>query len=142
MEHCAAVCLAFPPEVPLLDDPGYDKAIKNHLSKLVKLLQDPSNPLLTHGTKLLELVDPAVNSLSYLAIIHTLLIPGVVGPREVLLEKVAVFLASFDARQVRYGGSHLLEILSLVGNGQLLPVSLKSPSRPPESMLTVDRSHQ
>lgn len=67
-----------------------------------------------------------MNSLSYLAVLHTLCIPVLTEPREILLEKIVIFLLSFDARQLRYAGSHLLDILTLVGNGHLLPVSSSS----------------
>ncbi|KAI0134185.1 hypothetical protein BJ170DRAFT_189069 [Xylariales sp. AK1849] len=123
MDHCAAICLAFPPEPPF-DDSVYDKAVKAQLVKLTKLLKEPSQPLKANGNDLLQLLDPAVNSLSYLAVIHSLFFPNISADRDLLLEKLVIFLLSFDARQIRYAGVHLLEMLNLVASGQLLPPSV------------------
>ncbi|KAK8021516.1 hypothetical protein PG990_006654 [Apiospora arundinis] len=125
MDQALATCLAFP-EDTLKDDATYDKAIQQHLLKLTKLIKDPPVPLVQYGAQLLELVDPEVNSLSYIAVLHSLLFPNVVGPREVVLEKLVQFLMGFDPRQLRYAGSHLLEILNLVCGGSILPVSFRS----------------
>ncbi|KAI1851004.1 hypothetical protein JX266_003669 [Neoarthrinium moseri] len=122
MDQVASICLAFPPEhLRDDDDSAYHKAMESQLTQLSKLLKDPSQPLRTDGLALLSLLDPSVNSLSYLAVIHSLCIPGLAGPREQLLERLVVFLLSFDARQLRYAGAHLLDILNVVGQGQLLP---------------------
>ncbi|KAK6863905.1 hypothetical protein PG995_000433 [Apiospora arundinis] len=123
MDQALATCLAFP-EDTLKDDATYDKAIQQHLLKLTKLIKDPPVPLVQYGAQLLELVDPEVNSLSYIAVLHSLLFPNVVGPREVVLEKLVQFLMGFDPRQLRYAGSHLLEILNLVCGGSILPPSV------------------
>ncbi|ORY57292.1 uncharacterized protein BCR38DRAFT_461424 [Pseudomassariella vexata] len=122
MDQCAAVCLAFPPEDLLADNQTYHKAVGVHLTQLSKLLKESTTTLVTHGLQLLELMDPAVKSLSYLAVLHTLLIPSVSAPRDVVLEKLVVFLLSFDSRSLRYAGSHLLDILNLTP--QLLPPSI------------------
>ncbi|KAH8670991.1 COP9 signalosome complex subunit 3 [Xylariales sp. PMI_506] len=123
MDQYASITLAFPPSTSLNDD-DYDRAAQTHLVKLSKLLKEPTQPLRSFGVDLLQALDPEVHSLSYLAILHTLCIPGLAGPRELLLEKLVVFLLSFDARQLRYAGTHLLELLNLVGGGQLLPPSV------------------
>ncbi|CAJ2502862.1 Uu.00g102560.m01.CDS01 [Anthostomella pinea] len=126
MDQYASALLAFPPETDLNDNALYDQAARSHLNKLSKLLKERSNELVTYGPQLLELLDPSVNSLSYLAVLYTLVIPGLASSasREFLLEKVTVFLMTFDGRQCRYAGSNLLEIMGAVGSGQLLPPSV------------------
>ncbi|KAK7941232.1 uncharacterized protein PG986_013619 [Apiospora aurea] len=121
MDQALATCLAFPPEGPLDDDVAYDQAIQAHLLKLTKLLKDPPVPLCQYGGQLLELTDPEYNSLSYLAVLHSLCVPSLVEPREFVLDKLVRFLLGFDPRQIRYAGSHLSEILTAVCNGSLLP---------------------
>ncbi|KAK7969057.1 hypothetical protein PG988_008130 [Apiospora saccharicola] len=121
MDQALATCLAFPPEGALNDDVAYDQAIQAHLLKLTKLLKEPPVPLAQYGGQLLELTDPEYNSLSYIAILHSLVLPNVLGPREFILDKLVKFLLGFDPRQIRYAGSHLLEILFAVYNGLLPP---------------------
>ncbi|KAK8126664.1 uncharacterized protein PG998_002423 [Apiospora kogelbergensis] len=105
-------------------DPALATFIQTHLVKLAELIKEPPLPLDQYGAQLLELIDPEVNSLSYMAVLHTLLLPNVTGPREVILEKLVKFLLGFDPRQIRYAGSHLLEILTLVCGGSILPPSV------------------
>ncbi|KAK8050632.1 hypothetical protein PG994_012362 [Apiospora phragmitis] len=125
MDQALATCLAFPPEQQVLqDDAAYDQAIQAHLLKLTKLLKDPPVPLGQYGGQLLELIDPDLNSLSYVAVLHSLLLPNLVGPREFILDKLVRFLLGFDPRQLRYAGSHLLEIMTAVCSGSLLPPSV------------------
>ncbi|KAK8140270.1 hypothetical protein PG984_000336 [Apiospora sp. TS-2023a] len=121
MDQALATCLAFPPEGALNDDVAYDQAIQAHLLKLTKLLKEPPVPLAQYGGQLLELTDPEYNSLSYIAVLHSLVLPNVLGPREFILDKLVKFLLGFDPRQIRYAGSHLLEILFAVYNGLLPP---------------------
>lgn len=141
------------------DYAAYDKAAKNHLNQLSHLLKENSADLITHGPQLLgvrpsrlslhwlrsnevtklilpQLLDPAVNSLSYLAVLHTLILPGLAtsASREYLLEKLTRFLLSFDSIQIRYAGGHLQDIFVAAGNGQLLPVG--SSVSPPSSLRT------
>ncbi|KAI0601248.1 hypothetical protein F4775DRAFT_437940 [Biscogniauxia sp. FL1348] len=126
MDQLAPVLLAFPPENRLIDNDGYDKAVKIHLSRLTKLLKDNHADLVLHGSQLLELLNPAVNSLSYLAVLHTLVIPAFAtsAARDLLLEKLVIFLVSFDGRQCRYAGTHLQDLFGAVGSGQCLPPSV------------------
>ena len=54
MDQLAPVLLAFPPENRLIDNDGYDKAVKTHLGRLTKLLKDNHADLVLHGPQLLE----------------------------------------------------------------------------------------
>ncbi|KAI1502784.1 hypothetical protein F5X99DRAFT_377370 [Biscogniauxia marginata] len=126
MDRYAPILLAFPPEDQFIDNDGYDKAVKTHLGRLTRILKEDSADLALNGPQLLELLNPAVNSLSYLAVLHTLVIPAFAASatRDFLLEKLVTFLVSFDGRQCRYAGTHLQDLFSLVGNGQCLPPSV------------------
>ncbi|KAI1208688.1 uncharacterized protein F4807DRAFT_452292 [Annulohypoxylon truncatum] len=128
MDKIASTLLAFPPGANLNcfgDNASYNANVKTHVTNLSKLLQDRNADMIIHGPDLLELLDPAINSLSYLAVLHTLVIPGVAAsaPRDLILEKLVLFLVTFDARQCRYARSHLHDIFFAAGNGQYLPPS-------------------
>ncbi|KAI1459278.1 hypothetical protein F4805DRAFT_92639 [Annulohypoxylon moriforme] len=128
MDMIASTLLAFPPGANLdcfSDNESYNTSVKAHVTKLSKLLQDQNADLIIHGPELLELLDPAINSLSYLALLHTLIFPGLVAsaPRDLILEKLVLFLITFDARQCRYARSHLHDIFLAAGSGQHLPPS-------------------
>ncbi|KAH6655622.1 hypothetical protein BKA67DRAFT_561283 [Truncatella angustata] len=123
MDNTASICLGFPPEHPT-DTATYEAAVNAHLTQLVKLIGDPSRPLQAQGPQLLKLLDPSLNSLSYLAVLHGLLIPTLPSEREFLLEKLVTFLVCFDARQARYAGQHIRDLLDLVAKGQVLPPSV------------------
>ncbi|KAI2473267.1 hypothetical protein F4781DRAFT_381204 [Annulohypoxylon bovei var. microspora] len=128
MDLIASTLLAFPPGADIDcfgDNANYNTNVKAHVNKLSKLLQDQNADLIIHGPDLLELLDPAVNSLSYLAVLHALVSPGVVSsaPRDLVLEKLVLFLVTFDARQCRYARSHLQDVFLVAGSGQHLPPS-------------------
>ncbi|KAI0885654.1 uncharacterized protein GGS22DRAFT_131988 [Annulohypoxylon maeteangense] len=128
MDMIASTLLAFPPGANLDcfgDNASYNTSVKAHVSKLSKLLQDQNAELIDHGPDLLDILDPAINSLSYLAVLHTLVFPGLVAsvPRDLILEKLVLFLVTFDARQCRYARSHLHDVFLAAGNGQYLPPS-------------------
>ncbi|RYP55368.1 hypothetical protein DL768_000123 [Monosporascus sp. mg162] len=126
MDQYAAVLLSFPPEDTPPDLESYDKAVKNHLNQVTRILKDRSADLITYGPQILELLNPAVHSLSYLAVLHTLILPGLAASasREYLLEKLVLFMISFDGLQIRYAGPHLQDVFAAVGGGQLLPPSV------------------
>ncbi|KAI1808131.1 hypothetical protein F4811DRAFT_336903 [Daldinia bambusicola] len=130
MEQLAATLLAFPESnnahFRLVDDLTFDTQVKQHVNRLSKLLKDQNSLLATHGHRLIDLLDPAINTLSYIAVLHTLLLPSPAStiPQDVLLGKFVRFLYVFDARQARYAKGHLHDILLVAGNGQYLPPSV------------------
>lgn len=69
-------------------------------------------------------MDPAIYSLSYLAVLHALVVPSIPSsvPLEFILEKLVIFMMKFDGRQCRLAGSLLRNIMEAVGSGRLLPV--------------------
>lgn len=62
-----------------------------------------------------------MNSLSYLAVLHSICLPNLASPREHTMDRLVEFLHCFDPRQMRYAGSYLRELLDLVASGQVLP---------------------
>ncbi|KAI2638950.1 hypothetical protein GGS26DRAFT_543341 [Hypomontagnella submonticulosa] len=130
MDKLASILLAFPPGLNLFfninDNAVYDGTVKAHLAKLSKLLREHNTDLVAHGPNLLAVLDPEVNSLSYLAVLHSLIVPGIreSTPRDLVLEKLVIFLTTFDARQSRYAGRHLLDVFHAAGSGQFLPPSV------------------
>ncbi|XDG04170.1 hypothetical protein ABKA04_003785 [Annulohypoxylon sp. FPYF3050] len=128
MDMIASELLAFPPGANLNcfeDDESYHSSVQVHVAKLSKLLQEQNASLVIHGPELLAILDPAINSLSYLAVLHSLVLPGIAvsAPRDLILEKLVLFLTTFDARQCRYAKSHLYDIIYAAGDGFKLPPS-------------------
>ncbi|KAI0179131.1 hypothetical protein GGR52DRAFT_535017 [Hypoxylon sp. FL1284] len=125
MERLAPTLLAIPPG-DIVSNADYHHATKQLSAKLSKLSRDHSEEIVANAISLLDLLDPSVHSLSYLVILNTTLKSTVTAsatPDE-LLEKLTLFLLTFDARQCRYAGNHLQELLALVGGNQVLPPSV------------------
>ncbi|XXH03542.1 hypothetical protein Hte_009947 [Hypoxylon texense] len=124
MDRLAPTLLAVPVEGPV-DNATYDTAVKNHVLKLSKLINDNDGAIIVHGNHFLELLDPSVHSLAYLAVLHTLFVPKVATsvPHDILLEKLTLFLLTFDPLQCRYAGRHLHDIFLVAGSGNQLPPS-------------------
>ncbi|KAI1418657.1 hypothetical protein F5Y13DRAFT_149670 [Hypoxylon sp. FL1857] len=128
MDQLASALLSYPPGANLdsyVDDQDYDRDTRIHVHKLSKILKEHNADLVAHGPELLGLLNPAVNSLSYLAVLHILIIPGIAAsvPRDLVLDKLVLFLVKFDARQCRYARSHLQDVFLAAGSGQYLPPS-------------------
>jgi COP9 signalosome complex subunit 3 len=128
MDQAASVLLDFPPEGGIAGDAQYHAAAQSHSQKLDQLAAAPNFP--GFAPQLLDVgalcappflprkpadsssqhVHPAVNSNSYL----TLLIAARAAdrlPQADLLTKVATFLSTFDARQIRYRGKAFSALL-------------------------------
>lgn len=134
MEHLYSTLCSFPPEVPAPDPAFFDKGVRQHLNRVSRLLKENVSDLVRFGPQLLELLNPAVHSISYLAVLHSLALPNVADSvdRLVLLDKLVRFLITFDHLQTRYAGSHMQDIMTAVGTGSLLPVRGQSPRPPPD----------
>lgn len=65
-----------------------------------------------------------MNSIAYLAIIHTLLQAGPppFSEQERILDSILKFIISFDSIQIRYVGSMLAALLERIAAGNLFPV--------------------
>ncbi|KAI0535427.1 cop9 subunit [Xylaria digitata] len=126
MDQYASALLAFPPQNEPDDNETYHKAAMLHVQRILKMIKERAKDLTAFSAELFNVVDPAVNSLSYLAILHALLFPSLATkiPHHFILQKLATFMMVFDGRQCRYGGFLLLDILDAVGNGRLLPPSV------------------
>ncbi|KAI1748052.1 cop9 subunit [Xylaria castorea] len=126
MDQCASVLLAFPPQSGLADDETYHKAASTHIQRLSRMLKERAKDLVVYSPSLFDVVDPAVNSLSYLTILHALIFPSLASsvPQDFILEKLVTFMVKFDGRQCRYAGVLLLDVMEAVGSGRVLPPSV------------------
>ncbi|KAI1179225.1 hypothetical protein F4777DRAFT_534849 [Nemania sp. FL0916] len=131
MDQCAGALLAFPPQGNLAgnglpDNEAYHRAVVIHTQQLARLRNTQARDLVSFSTELFNVIDPAVNSLSYLTLLHALLLPSPVTevPQDFVLEKLVTFMMTFDGQQCRYAGTLLLDIMDAVGNGRVLPPSV------------------
>lgn len=67
-------------------------------------------------------MDPAVNTISYLAVFNTIAESQAFAIED-KLEALVKLLSTFDARQIRYVGSQFSGLLDKVASGTVLPVS-------------------
>ncbi|MCJ1294868.1 hypothetical protein MMC34_006427 [Xylographa carneopallida] len=153
MEALLPQLLSFPPPPHQLSDREYDRQIK----ALVQLLHETSASKLAKGVAgggdLLDILDPAVNSLPYL---YTLLahlggshdekqsgngLLKVFYPGGQLWEKMLEFVEHFDPVQIRYAGHkwrYLLEKIARVGELSNKPLMAIPPIR--TAILRLDPS--
>ncbi|KAK0635559.1 hypothetical protein B0T17DRAFT_650532 [Bombardia bombarda] len=123
MDHYASVLQAFPPASELADNGQYHKAAVLHVQKVQNLMKQN---MANYADQLLERIDPAVQSISYLALLQT-----VVGrekasqlPDNKILDNILAFLLTFDARQIRYVGGALSSLLTFVRESASYPASI------------------
>ncbi|TKA30477.1 hypothetical protein B0A50_02705 [Salinomyces thailandicus] len=114
MADVVATLLSFPPEnASTLSPKEYDKVIDGYLKKLVKL---PSSVWTKPVGKqnVLDLLNPAVNSIPYLAALteQTRAVGRDTKKRQELLERAVIFCTSFDPVQVRYDGEQWTEVMN------------------------------
>ncbi|KAL2758636.1 hypothetical protein ACRALDRAFT_2097163 [Sodiomyces alcalophilus JCM 7366] len=117
------VLLAFPPDGETSDE-QYHTAAETHINRVESLFREQTPALLSAANQLLEIVDPSVNSISFLAIINTLKQtddPAVAVSRSELTRHVLRFLQSFDARQIRYVGETFLHLVREVVDLKWIP---------------------
>ncbi|EAQ92380.1 hypothetical protein CHGG_00615 [Chaetomium globosum CBS 148.51] len=119
MDQIASVLLNFPPAGGITDDDLYNSAAKSHSQSVGELAVTPN--FKDTAAQLLDHVDPAINSISYLSLlIATRIANGL--PQPELLAKVSIFLVSFDARQIRYAGKAFSLVLDWLTSGDMFPI--------------------
>ncbi|KAL2167863.1 hypothetical protein VTG60DRAFT_692 [Thermothelomyces hinnuleus] len=121
MDQLISVLLHFPPTGGIAGDDQYDSAAKSHSQKVDKLAA--SSDFNDAAAQLLDHVDPAVYSISHAHLLTAVRAANSL-PQPDLLAKVAVFLNTFDARQMRYAGKTLAGILDWLVSGDLFPASV------------------
>ncbi|ROT37720.1 hypothetical protein SODALDRAFT_279922 [Sodiomyces alkalinus F11] len=117
------VLLAFPPDGEI-SDKTYDTEVKKHINRVESLFREQTSVVLPATPQLLELVNPSVNSISFLAIINTLKHADnstVPVSRSELTKHALRFLQSFDARQIRYVGESFLHLVREVIDLKWIP---------------------
>ncbi|KAK4168919.1 hypothetical protein QBC43DRAFT_375459 [Cladorrhinum sp. PSN259] len=107
-QQAHAVLVGFPYPNTFEDTGLYHNTIVAHRKNLDKLVASPGWGEI--APQLLELIHPAVHSLSYLAVLNTVKANSSY-PLDQLLEKIALFVSSFDARQLRYGGRYFSRLI-------------------------------
>ncbi|KAK0638748.1 hypothetical protein B0T16DRAFT_431846 [Cercophora newfieldiana] len=123
MDEYASVLLAFPNAIDLSNE-AFHPAVRRHVREVEELVKDSAD-FGSHAAQLLEHVDPAVNSISYLALLGILLQRDRVPQTNVtLLICITKFLLTFDARQIRYAGTAFSSLLGLIAGGNLFPASV------------------
>ncbi|KAK0666293.1 hypothetical protein QBC41DRAFT_281223 [Cercophora samala] len=121
MESTLATLVAFPPAGQLGDNEEYHNAAQVHTKSLVKLSAD--SKWASQAPELVEQLDPATHSLSYLYVLQAL--KSANGyPLDDLLLKLITFFTSFDARQIRYAGKAFTKLLAQPRLQDLFPASI------------------
>ncbi|KAM0254729.1 hypothetical protein ACHAQJ_006511 [Trichoderma viride] len=97
---------------------AYDAALKSYAASVTKLSLDVRAAIQHDPIESLKLVDPATNSIGYLAIIDVLLRGSIPPspPRSILLDKTLQFLLKFDPIQIRYVGALFRTLLEDLGS--------------------------
>jgi len=155
MDHCAAVLLAFPTDAVRAapsDNRLYHESILNHCKQIDQLLKDQSNVIGQHILDLLDvsvrqlspvvaivltnfkLLDPAVCSISYLALLQSLVQQNSVDDLATAQPKILTFLLAFDARQIRYAGSAFATLFNTILSQKIIPVGIQAAAFPPRDM--------
>ncbi|KAH8840702.1 hypothetical protein MCOR27_005426 [Pyricularia oryzae] len=130
MDHCASVLLAFPTEeASTADNEKYNKAVKAHISNINSLFKERSAVIGDNAYKLLDLLNPAINSLSYLYLLAALLPQGTKNAEydKEFAERVILFFRRFDPRQIRYMGVAFSDLFSATGRRNVMPPTIAVP---------------
>lgn len=116
MAGIASHLLEFPPEREL-SPVAFDMKVKDFIDSLAKV--DPAKILKADSQQdLLQVLDPRVNSISYLWVLHIRLrsfiqSPTQADPRQLLMPALQ-FMQLFDSVQMRYMGAGLRETMEMV----------------------------
>ncbi|OBT80961.1 hypothetical protein VF21_00235 [Pseudogymnoascus sp. 05NY08] len=116
---------AHPPPIQPVSDEHYDEIIKSQVKYIKKL---PAKSLLqttSGGEGVLDIINPALNPIPYAFALLARVDEVQSAPKSAqnntppekllpLWEKIVQFLENFDSRQVRYIGSEILEIITVV----------------------------
>ncbi|KAK4679096.1 hypothetical protein QC764_201120 [Podospora pseudoanserina] len=121
MESTLATLVAFPSAGQLGDNEEYHKAAQAHTKTLTRLSAD--SKWASEAPQLIERLDPATHSLSYLYVLQTLKSSNGY-PLDDLLLKLTTFLTSFDAGQIRYAGHAFTKLLTQPRLQDLFPASI------------------
>ncbi|KAM9878507.1 COP9 signalosome complex subunit 3 [Verticillium dahliae] len=115
--------LAFPPDGNTTDK-VYDKAARNHVKTITGFLTDQGFTTKATSGELFQILDPSINSISYLAALHSIRKTNdTTRPlhRDNLSPYALRFFESFNARQIRYAGDLFSQLVNDVLNGQWFP---------------------
>ncbi|KAI9891923.1 MAG: hypothetical protein M1814_002308 [Vezdaea aestivalis] len=147
MDELLAQLLSFPPH-PLLAQPIGEEEYENHITRVLLYLGKTSNNALSNGMNgpdnLLNMLDPAVNSLSFLWV---LVAQGKARPDQVSGQDIAAnasnpsasfwkdclrFSEQFDVRQIRFAAAkwrELLDVMATIARAADMPILAVHPIR-------------
>ncbi|KAG8677246.1 hypothetical protein FPOAC2_03366 [Fusarium poae] len=123
MDSVAAVLAAFSPTQAATESvKKYDSVIKDHIGAVKSLLSNQRQPIDENTSQILQGIDPSIDSIAFLAILHSALTgptppPGI--DRRTLLDETLRFLLNFNPLQVRYVGVSFRKLLEHVAEGKL-----------------------
>ncbi|CAN8106381.1 unnamed protein product [Discula destructiva] len=121
MEDAATTLLGFPPAEPLDSNHEYDQAIMLHRTRVKELITKSQFVKDANAVQLLELLDPEVNSLSYLTVLDALRDYDGISAEQRSTATI-LFLTSFDVRQIRYVANLFRDYLSyMTSNNSIIP---------------------
>ncbi|KAG5981094.1 hypothetical protein E4U55_003308 [Claviceps digitariae] len=101
---------------------AYDASIRQHIALLNSSTSEIRAVVLSDTKGILESLDPALHSISYVHVLQTLTEVANSDPQipfKVLLDAIVNFLHNFDPIQIRYVGQSLRALVEKVGSGQL-----------------------
>ncbi|KAK4228739.1 hypothetical protein QBC38DRAFT_442480 [Podospora fimiseda] len=108
LDASLAVLQGFPYDNTFDDNEAYHSAILSHRKSLEKLAA--SSGWTEAAPQLINHINPAAHSLSYLVALNTVKTsPNY--PLDELIDKLTVFVNSFDVRQIRYGGKYFTRLI-------------------------------
>ncbi|KAK1836252.1 COP9 signalosome complex subunit 3 [Podospora conica] len=126
MDRCAAVLLLFPETFSNdLPDPEYNKAARQHVQKVENLSKD--GLLAKFAPQLLPQIDPAINSISFLALLLESLSDRSKKNIDAILPHLVRFLMTFDARQIRYALTQMSNLLTAFAEFERAPMINDAP---------------
>ncbi|KAM0415753.1 hypothetical protein ACHAPT_013301 [Fusarium lateritium] len=99
-----------------------DLAIKDHVVAVNRLVMSQRQLISTNARQIVERINPATDSISFLAILSLSLELSTTTPgidRVSLLDETLRFLLNFDPIQIRYVGSMLRRLLEHIATGRL-----------------------
>jgi COP9 signalosome complex subunit 3 len=126
MDAVTAVLGAFSPTQAAAESvKKYDSVIKDHVAAVKSLLTNQRQVINENTSQILQVIDPSIDSIAFLAILHNALSsptspPGIDRPN--LLDQTLRFLLKFDPFQIRYVGLVFRKLLEHVAEGNLFPV--------------------
>lgn len=123
MDAVTATLAAFSPTQAATESAKkYDSIVKEHIGAVKSLLSNQRQAINENTSQILQVIDPSIDSIAFLAILHSSLSSPTPPPgidRRTLLDETLRFLLNFNPLQVRYVGVVFRKLLEHVAEGKL-----------------------